>query len=93
VTSSSRCGSSVGISGRKRKEWRSREYIHTRMNVHERRRGKGETQRKKMHFTLFNSKRSIEKFKLMENNKTKKRFDYTIVWNRNRKKRQSEIRW
>ena len=57
------------------------------MNVHERRRGKGETQRKKMHFTLFNSKRSIEIFKLMENNKTKKRFDYTIVWNRNRKKK------
>ncbi len=69
VTSSSRCASCIGITGRKSKGWRPREYIHTRMNVHERCQGKGETQWK-MHFTLFSGKRFIQKFKLMKNNKT-----------------------
>ncbi len=59
VTSSPRCASCVGITGRKRKEWRPREYIHTRMNVHEKRRGKGETQWKKMHFTLYIQRQTL----------------------------------
>jgi len=33
------------LTGGERKEWRPREYVHTRMDVHENRRGKGETQR------------------------------------------------
>ena len=39
------------------------------------------------HFTFFNDQRSIQKYKLMKNKKTKqKRFNYTIVWNPNGEK-------
>ena len=39
---------------------------------------------------IVNGQSSIRKVKLIQNKKTKKRFDYTIVWNPNRKKKTME---